>query len=81
MKSVNMDGSDVETNTSTNSPSHEYYAIRVFDSYIFYYANDNKQLVMRHKSQGSTATILYTATKRIKGIYVFNSTGMYLTSK
>ncbi|VDI77498.1 Hypothetical predicted protein, partial [Mytilus galloprovincialis] len=76
IKSVNVDGSDVKTIISTNYRAY-YYAIGVFGSYIYYAGNN--QLVMRNKSQGSTPTILYNDTNTIRSIYVFDSTGMYIT--
>lgn len=77
IKSVNVDGSDVNTIISTNSSIFTYYALSVSGSYI-YYADDNYQLVMRTKAQESTPTVLYTDTNYIRSIYVFNSIGMYI---
>ncbi|XP_071121805.1 pro-epidermal growth factor-like [Mytilus edulis] len=77
IKSVNVDGSDVKTIMSTNYRTI-YYALGVFGSYI-YYADSNNQLVMRHTSQESTPSVLYTDTDTIGSIYVLNSTGMYIT--
>ncbi|CAG2196150.1 LRP5_6 [Mytilus edulis] len=76
IKSVNVDGSDVKTIISTIY-RRNYFAIGAFGSYIYY--TGNNQLGMRNKSQGSTPTILYTDTSTITSIYVFNSTGMYIT--
>ncbi|XP_076115992.1 uncharacterized protein LOC143083608 isoform X2 [Mytilus galloprovincialis] len=72
IKSVNVDGSDVQTIISTSSSSNEYDAICVLGSYI-YYADNNKQLIMRNKSQESTATVLYTDISHINSIYKFHS--------
>ena len=80
IKSVNVDGSDIKTIVSTNFPFNDYRAIGVSGSYI-YYSNDNYQLVMREKSQGSTPIVLYDDTSTIYGIYVFSFTGMYITSR
>ncbi|XP_071121806.1 low-density lipoprotein receptor-related protein 4-like [Mytilus edulis] len=77
IKSVNVDGSDVKTIISTNYRKC-YYAIGVSGSYI-YYADNNNQLVMMNKSQGSTPTVLYNDTSTMASIYVFKSTGMYIT--
>lgn len=74
IKSVNVDGSDVQTIISTNSSSNEYDAICVLGRYI-YYADSNKQLIMRNKSQESTATVLYTDISHINSIYKFHSPG------
>lgn len=73
IKSANLDGSDVKTINSTNS-YNDYFPIRVFGSNIYYV--NYMQLVMRHTSQGSIPTVLYTGTSSITGIYVFNTTSM-----
>ncbi|XP_052066526.1 low-density lipoprotein receptor-related protein 8-like [Mytilus californianus] len=75
IKSVNLDGSDVKTIISTHFHSNEYDAMGLFGSYIFY-ADNNKQLIMRNKSKESAPTVLYTDTRDINSIYVFKTTGM-----
>lgn len=71
IKSADVDGYDVKTIISINSPS---IAIGVSDSYI-YFAN-NTQLFMTKKSQDSTPTVLYNDNNTIYTIYAFTSTGM-----
>lgn len=71
MKSVNVDGFDVETIIKTNAQN----TISVMGSYI-YYAETNNQLLMTKKSPGSTPTILYNDTSYIWGIFAFNLTSM-----
>lgn len=80
IKSVNVDGSDVSTVVSANSVSNEYYAIGVMGSYI-YFGDNNNQLVMINKAQGSTPTVLHADTSSINSIYMFKSIGMYIILK
>ncbi|CAG2237269.1 unnamed protein product [Mytilus edulis] len=70
MKSAKDDGSDVKTILTTNPKRNDYYAMRVFGSYI-YYANYN-QLLMVTKTPGSSSTFLYNAAGRIDSLFVFN---------
>lgn len=73
MKSVNVDGSDIQSIFSTNHYK-TYYEIFVVGSSIYY--ADEHQLVMRNKSPTSTSTVLYGGSSDISSIYVFELPGM-----
>lgn len=74
IKSANVDGSDVRTIFRTISITDNYYRLGVSGCNI--YSNYNNQLIMRKKSLGSTATVLFDDTVTIRSIYAFNSTCM-----
>ncbi|XP_063399571.1 low-density lipoprotein receptor-related protein 4-like isoform X3 [Mytilus trossulus] len=73
MKSATFNGSDAKTILSTNFAGYKW-AIGVLGSNIFY--ADNRQLLMVAKTPGSTPTVLYTDTRTIESIFVFNQSGM-----
>lgn len=80
IKSVNVDGSDLSTVVSVNAGSNDYFALGVMGNYI-YFGDNNNQLVMINKAQGSTPTVLHADNSRINSIYMFKSIGMYIILK